>query len=135
MISKKFEIEKTVQKKHLDDLNHVNNVQYLYWVQEVSQAHWDNLIHKKKFLEKGIWVVRSHKIEYKNLTKLNDKIIISTYVKNVKGYLSERIVVIKLKKTEKILVKCLTEWCFIDLKTQKLKKIPQEIIKLFNNIN
>jgi len=135
MISKKFEIEKTVQKKHLDDLNHVNNVQYLYWVQEVSQAHWDNLIHKKKFLEKGIWVVRSHKIEYKNLTKLNDKIIISTYVKNVKGYLSERSVVIKLKKTEKILVKCLTEWCFIDLKTQKLKKIPQEIIKLFNNIN
>ena len=135
MISKKFEIEKTVQKKHLDDLNHVNNVQYLYWVQEVSQAHWDNLIHKKKFLEKGIWVVRSHKIEYKNLTKLNDKIIISTYVKNVKGYLSERSVVIKLKKTEKILVKCLTELCFIDLKTQKLKKIPQEIIKLFNNIN
>ncbi len=135
MISKKFEIEKTVQKKHLDDLNHVNNVQYLYWVQEVSQAHWDSLIHKKKILEKGIWVVRSHKIEYKNLTKLNDKIIISTYVKNVKGYLSERSVVIKLKKTEKILVKCLTEWCFIDLKTQKLKKIPQEIIKLFNNIN
>ena len=69
------------------------------------------------------------------MTKLNDKIIISTYVKNVKGYLSERSVVIKLKKTEKILVKCLTEWCFIDLKTQKLKKIPQEIIKLFNNIN
>ena len=134
MISKKFEIEKTVQKKHLDDLNHVNNVQYLYWVQEVSQAHWDNLIHKKKFLEKGIWVVRSHKIEYKNLTKLNDKIIISTYVKNVKGYLSERSVVIKLKKTEKILVKCLTEWCFIDLKTQKLKKIPKEIITLLNNI-
>ena len=135
MISKKFEIEKTVQKKHLDDLNHVNNVQYLYWVQEVSQAHWDNLIHKKKFLEKGIWVVRSHKIEYKNLTKLNDKIIVSTYVKNVKNYLSERSVVIKLKKTEKILVKCLTEWCFIDLKTQKLKKIPKKIIKLFNNIN
>ena len=134
MISKIFEIEKTVNKKHLDDLNHVNNVQYLYWVQEVSQAHWDNLINKKKILEKGLWVVRSHKIEYKNLTKLNDKIIISTYVKNVKGYLSERSVVIKLKKTEKILVKCLTEWCFIDLKTQKLKKIPQEIIKLFNNI-
>ena len=69
------------------------------------------------------------------MTKLNDKIIVSTYVKNVKNYLSERSVVIKLKKTEKVLVKCLTEWCFIDLKTQKLKKIPQEIIKLFNNIN
>ena len=104
-------------------------------LQEVSQAHWNNLTHKRNILEKGLWLVRSHKIEYKNLTKLNDKIIISTYVKNVKGYLSERSVIIKLKKTNKILVKCLTEWCFVDLKTQKLKKIPQEIIKLFNNIN
>ena len=135
MISKIFEIEKTVKKKHLDELNHVNNVQYLYWVQEVSKAHWNNLIHKKIILEKGLWVVRSHKIEYKNLTKLNDKIIVSTYIKNVNGYLSERFVQIKLKKSKKILVKCLTEWCFIDLKTQKLKKIPQEIIKLFNNVN
>tara|TARA_B100001741_G_scaffold94279_1_gene77371 strand:+ start:394 stop:801 length:408 start_codon:yes stop_codon:yes gene_type:complete len=135
MISKIFKIEKTVKKKHLDELNHVNNVQYLYWVQEVSKAHWDNLIHNKNLSKKGLWVVRSHKIEYKNLTKLNDKIIVSTYIKNVKGYLSERSVVIKLKKSKKILVKCLTEWCFIDLKTQKLKKIPQEIIKLFNNIN
>ena len=74
MISKIFKIEKTVKKNHLDELNHVNNVQYLYWVQEVSQAHWNNLIHKKNILEKGLWVVRSHKIEYKNLTKLNDKI-------------------------------------------------------------
>ena len=134
MISKIFEIEKTVKKKHLDELNHVNNVQYLYWIQEVSQAHWNNLIFKKNILEKGLWVVRSHKIEYKNLTKLNDKIIVSTYVKNVKNYLSERSVVIKLKKTEKILVRCLTEWCFVDLKTQKLKKIPKEIITLLNNI-
>ena len=54
-------------------------------VQEVSQDHWNNLIHKKNILEKGLWVVRSHKIEYKNLTKLNDKIIVSTYIKNVKG--------------------------------------------------
>tara|TARA_B100001250_G_scaffold353621_1_gene327045 strand:+ start:281 stop:688 length:408 start_codon:yes stop_codon:yes gene_type:complete len=135
MISKIFEIEKTVKKTHLDELNHVNNVQYLYWVQEVSQAHWNNLIHNKNILDKGLWVVRSHKIEYKNLTKLNDKIIVSTYVKNVKSYLSERSVLIKLKKSEKILVRCLTEWCFVDLKTLKLKKIPQEIIRLFNNIN
>jgi len=134
MISKIFEIEKTVKKKHLDEFNHVNNVQYLYWVQEVSQAHWNELISKKAIAGKGLWVVRSHKIEYKNLTKFNNKIIVSTYVKNVKGFLSERVVVIKLKKTEKILVKCLTEWCFVDFETQKLKKIPQEIIKLFNNI-
>ena len=133
MISKLFEIEKRVKKKHLDEFNHVNNVQYLYWVQEVAQAHWDKLTEKKSISLKGSWIVRSHKIEYKNFTNLNDKIIISTYVKNAEGFLSERIVTIKLKKSKKILIKCITKWCFVELNTLKLKKIPQKILKLLNN--
>ena len=133
MISKIFEIEKRVKKKHLDEFNHVNNVQYLYWVQEVAQAHWDKLTEKKSISLEGIWIVRSHKIEYKNFTNLNDKIIISTYVKNAEGFLSERIVTIKLKKSKKILIKCITKWCFVELNTLKLKKIPQKILELLNN--
>ncbi len=133
MISKIFEIEKKVKQKHLDEFNHVNNVQYLYWVQEVAQAHWDKLNEKKSIYHDGSWIVRSHKIEYKNFTNLNDKIIISTYVKNAEGFLSERIVTIKLKKSKKILIKCITKWCFVELNTLKLKKIPQKILKLLNN--
>ena len=133
MISKIFEIEKKVKQKHLDEFNHVNNVQYLYWVQEVAQAHWDKLNEKKSIYHEGSWIVRSHKIEYKNFTNLNDKIIISTYVKNAEGFLSERIVTIKLKKSKKILIKCITKWCFVELNTLKLKKIPQKILKLLNN--
>lgn len=133
MISKIFEIEKKVKKKHLDEFNHVNNVQYLYWVQEVAQAHWDKLNEKKSIYHEGSWIVRSHKIEYKNFTNLNDKIIISTYVKNAQGFLSERIVTIKLKKSKKILIKCITKWCFVELNTLKLKKIPQKILELLNN--
>ena len=133
MISKIFEIEKKVKQKHLDEFNHVNNVQYLYWVQEVAQAHWDKLNEKKSIYHDGSWIVRSHKIEYKNFTNLNDKIIISTYVKNAEGFLSERIVTIKLKKSKKILIKCITKWCFVQLNTLKLKKIPQKILELLNN--
>tara|TARA_B100001250_G_scaffold405539_1_gene423164 strand:+ start:2029 stop:2436 length:408 start_codon:yes stop_codon:yes gene_type:complete len=133
MISKIFEIEKKVKQKHLDEFNHVNNVQYLYWVQEVAQAHWDKLNEKKSIYHEGSWIVRSHKIEYKNFTNLNDKIIISTYVKNAEGFLSERIVIIKLKKSKKILIKCITKWCFVELNTLKLKKIPQKILELLNN--
>ena len=133
MISKIFEIEKTVKKKHLDEFNHVNNVQYLYWVQEVAKAHWQKLTEKKNISLEGSWIVRSHKVEYKNFTNLNDKIIISTYVKNAEGFLSERIVTIKLKKSKKPLIKCITKWCFVELNTLKLKKIPQKILKLLNN--
>ena len=30
-----------VEKKHLDEQNHVNNVQYVQWVQDVARAHWE----------------------------------------------------------------------------------------------
>ena len=135
MISKLFEIEKTVKEKHLDEFNHVNNVQYLFWVQEIAKAHWRKLIQNKNISIKGSWIVRSHKIEYKNFTNLNDKIIVSTYVKNAKGFSSERLIKMKLKNSKKILIKCLTKCCFVELNTLKLKKIPQEIIRLLNNKN
>ena len=43
-----------VSKQHLDDLNHVNNVQYLYWAQEVAKAHW-NLIQELLDQTVGVW--------------------------------------------------------------------------------
>ena len=135
MISKLFEIEKIVKEKHLDEFNHVNNVQYLFWVQEIAKTHWRKLIQNKNISIKGSWIVRSHKIEYKNFTNLNDRIIVSTYVKNAQGFSSERVITMKLKNSKKILIKCLTKWCFVELNTLKLKKIPQEIIRLLNNKN
>jgi len=53
-----------VTKSHLDELDHVNNVQYLYWAQEIAKSHWSYLI--KNINENfGVWVVRHHDITYK----------------------------------------------------------------------
>ena len=53
-----------VTKSHLDELDHVNNVQYLYWAQEIAKSHWHYLI--KNINENfGVWVVRHHDISYK----------------------------------------------------------------------
>ena len=80
-----------VTKSHLDELDHVNNVQYLYWAQEIAKSHWHYLI--KNINENfGVWVVRHHDITYKLGAYLGDKIVISTYIKKVKGPISERIV-------------------------------------------
>ena len=34
-----FEQTLTVTSDHLDELKHVNNVQYLQWVQDIAGAH------------------------------------------------------------------------------------------------
>ena len=45
---------------HLDDLNHVNNVQYLLWAQEIAIAHLQKINEIIKV--KGVLMVRSHEI-------------------------------------------------------------------------
>tara|TARA_B110000438_G_scaffold271450_1_gene289337 strand:+ start:416 stop:829 length:414 start_codon:yes stop_codon:yes gene_type:complete len=131
----KFTQEIIVLKKHLDDLNHVNNVQYLYWAQEIAKSHWTFLIKDLKD-PPGVWVVRHHDVSYRLGSFLGDTIEVSTYIDNARGPLSERIVEFHNKKNNKLLVKVCTKWCYmINFNERKISTIPNEIIKLFIPLN
>ncbi|MBN09830.1 MAG: thioesterase [Flavobacteriaceae bacterium] len=120
-----------VSNKHIDNLNHVNNIKYLKWAQNIAKAHWNYLI-KDLDNEFGLWVVRHHDVKYRLSAKLGDIIQISTYVNNIRGPLSERIV--QFKSTEnKIIVEVKTQWCYI--KNNKPVNIPNIIIDLFKVSN
>ena len=119
-----------VTQKDLDTLNHVNNVRYLEWVQEISSAHWEqavvNLIAKDY-----LWVVRNHNITYHQSAVFNDEIKISTRILEWKGPLSIRFVEIKNNKSQQLLVSATTEWCLLSPKTWKPVRVPEHIKKLF----
>tara|TARA_B100000767_G_scaffold147656_1_gene139108 strand:+ start:815 stop:1228 length:414 start_codon:yes stop_codon:yes gene_type:complete len=131
----KFFKEVTVSNDHLDDLNHVNNVQYLYWSQEIAKDHW-NYLTKDLNNEFGIWVVRHHDVSYRLAGFFGDTIKVSTYITDIRGPISERIIEFHNKKTNKLLVKICTKWCYINnINERKLSLIPDQIIKLFDPIN
>ncbi|MDC0486996.1 thioesterase [Flavobacteriaceae bacterium] len=130
-MSKSYQYDLQVKKEHLDALDHVNNVQYLQWIQEIAGAHWESLI-KDKESDYGIWVVRSHTINYKRSAKQNDWLTLKTHVALTEGYLSQRIVEIYFKDTTILVAQCTTQWCYLDPKTQKILRIPQEIQALFS---
>ena len=114
---------------HLDDLNHVNNVQYLLWAQEIAKAHWQKINEIIKV--KGVWMVRSHEIEYRLGGFLDDKIRIETYVKNVRGPLSLRIVEFFNNKNKQLMVRCKTQWCYVNMASRKPIKVSTRIQDLF----
>jgi len=130
-MSKTYQYDLQVKKEHLDALEHVNNVQYLQWVQEIAGAHWEALTEKETD-SYGIWVVRSHKIDYKRPAKQNDWLTLKTHVALTQGFLSERIVKIYFKDTPTLVALCTTQWCYLDASTQKLLRIPNEIQRLFS---
>ena len=128
---KSFEQTIRVTKAHLDELQHVNNVQYLQRVQDIAGAHWQSLIAGKTEAF-GLWVVRSHHIEYKRQAKLGDNLRAVTHVELTKGFLSERIVRFYLEDTTTLVALCSTQWCYLDPTTQKLLRIPEDIHALFS---
>ncbi|MEQ9231651.1 MAG: thioesterase family protein [Cyclobacteriaceae bacterium] len=118
----------TVQSHHLDDLNHVNNVVYLQWVQDIAKDHWFSLA-EEPFTSAHFWVVVRHELEYKKQAFLGDEILATTYVESFKGPFSIRCV--EFKRGEDLLVKTRSNWCLIDANTQKPKRVPEDIQRLF----
>ena len=126
---KSYSMTTEVLPEHIDALGHVNNVQYLYWVQDAAHNHWEVLIQN---IDKplGVWVVRSHSITYKQAALEGDKLTLKTYVKQSRGVLSERIVEI-FNAEQKLLAVCSTQWCYINPINQKPEMIPNTVLELF----
>ncbi len=125
-----FEKNIQVTESHLDDLNHVNNVTYLQWVQDMAEAHWS----KRSTPEINAavyWVVLSHYIEYKRPAFLGETVLGRTFVVKSDGFRSERHV--EFHRDGVLLVKAKTEWCLIDRKTHRPKRISDEIRDLFHS--
>ncbi|MFK7953158.1 MAG: acyl-CoA thioesterase [Ekhidna sp.] len=117
-----------VSPEHLDWNSHVNNITYLQWAVDLSREHWLSEV-SEEIANNNFWVVRSHHIEYKKQAFLGDELQIKTFVESVKGPLSERIV--EIRRDETLIAEVNSSWCFIDLVTQKLKRVPEDIQELF----
>lgn len=114
----------------LDDLNHVNNIRYMEWIQDISKKHWMHVT-SEDVQKSMIWVVRNHNITYHRSAVLGDSILMNTYIKSNSGPISTRIVEIKNKQTDELFVRAVTEWCLLDAKTLRPKRVPEDIKGLF----
>ena len=124
-----FTKEITVQKTDLDQLNHVNNVRYVQWVQDIAEAHWLKNA-SSIILEKYYWVLVKHTIDYKGQAFHNDKILIKTFVVAAEGVTSIRKV--EMYNNEKLIISSETKWCLIDAKSNRPYRVNSEIAQLFN---
>ena len=126
-----FEKLITVTHSDLDELNHVNNVRYVQWAQDIAKEHWIQNT-SEEIRKDFFWVLLKHHIEYKSPAILNDVVKLKTYVIKAEGVTSTRIVEMFNNKTNKLLVKSETQWCLMSYKTQRPTRINSDIANLFN---
>lgn len=123
----RHEFTVTVSEEHLDELNHVNNITYLKWVQDASEVHWD-LLADDTIKSQVLWMVLRHEIDYKGQAFLHDDIKVITWVGESAGVKSIRYV--NFYKQDKIVASCKTTWCLLDKSTLKPKRIEGVVLRL-----
>ncbi len=123
--------EKTISvtEDDLDELEHVNNVRYVQWIQDISKEHWRDTVPEE--LQNVIWVVLSHHISYKGSARLGDVIHLRTFISETRGATSIRKVEMRNQKTRELLVTAKTNWCLLNPATFRPMRISDEISAIF----
>lgn len=109
-----------VTKEHIDQNNHVNNVQYVHWVEEMAGEHWEKVKDKTEY-PKDIWMLVDHHIQYRKQVYLGDILTVKTYPKPPEGIRQPRKV--EFYCNDQLVVDSDTLWVLVDLKTQKIKRL------------
>jgi len=122
-----FKTNYTVVTSNIDKLNHVNNVVYLQWIQDIANLHWNEL---KQGVDTAayVWVVIRHEIDYLNQALLGDTLLAKTWVGKTAGLKSIRHV--EFYRNNKLLVKAQTTFCLLHAKSFKPMRITDEILAM-----
>jgi acyl-CoA thioester hydrolase len=127
----RFQIVIKVTPGDIDALDHVNNVTYLRWVQDVAVAHWLNVTTQEE-RQRWFWIVLRHEIDYKRPGLLGDEIVVETWVGASIRLKFERFTEIRRLRDGELLAKAKSWWCPIDAHTRRPTAASDEIRRRFS---
>jgi acyl-CoA thioester hydrolase len=115
----------------IDGLGHVSNLVYLRWVLEAALAHssakgLDEAAYKAR--GQG-WVVRRHEIDYVRAAFAGDDLVVETRVVTVLAASSTRRT--RILRDGELLARAATNWAYVDFKSGRPTRIPEEVKSLF----
>ncbi|MFN5899102.1 MAG: acyl-CoA thioesterase [Planctomyces sp.] len=128
-----FEYELQVVPADLDELGHVNNLVYVKWLLEAAVAHstalgWSPDAYRA--LGRG-WVVRSHFIEYLGPAFAGDRLVMRTWVSEMKRVTSGRKYELYRSGESVPLLRGETQWAFVIFATHQITRVPAEMVAVF----
>jgi len=120
-----------VGRESIDAVGHVNNREYLRWMEEIAVEHsaaqgWPM---ERYFAERTAWVAASHFIEYLRPALQGDAIDVYTWITRwSERDCLRRYAVIRARK---LLARGETNWTFVDLDSGRARAIPESVLGAF----
>lgn len=125
-----------VSDSAIDENGHVNNVEYVRWMQEAATAHSDAAECTAATSADGAtWFVRSHRIDYLRPALADDRIAVRTWVADMRRVASLRRYEILRAEDGEILAKGETDWVYVDGVSGRPRTIPDPIRAMFEVVS
>ncbi len=124
----------TVPAEVIDAVGHVNNIEYVRWMQDVATDHsalqgWP----LERYMESGAgWFVRSHSIEYLRPAFAGDVISLFTWVADLSRSTSRRKYLFYRARDDEVLAKAETLWVFVNFGSGAPARIPEGLRSAFD---
>jgi acyl-CoA thioester hydrolase len=126
-----FEMPVRVAPADVDGLNHVNNIVYLRWVQEVAKAHWFSAAPAED--QAGlVWMVVRHEIDYLSAAGPDEDVVLRTWIGAAAGLRFDRHTEVLRTGDRKVLAKAKSVWVPIDAATGRPKRVSDRVRKMFS---
>lgn len=120
-----------VGPESIDAVGHVNNREYLRWMEEIAVEHsaaqrWPM---ERYFEQRTAWFASSHFIEYLRPAQEGDRLDVYTWIArwNTRTCLRRYAV----HRERKLLARGETVWTFVDLDSGRARDIPEEVLEAF----
>jgi acyl-CoA thioester hydrolase len=124
----------TVPAEAIDAIGHVNNIEYVRWMQDVAADHsaaqgWP----LERYMQSGAaWIIRSHSIEYLRPAFAGDSVSLFTWVADMSRSASRRKYLFYRARGEDILARAETHWVFVNFASGAPVRIPESLRSAFD---
>ncbi len=117
-----------IEPSDIDFMGHVNNANYLTWVQDAVVAHWQKIA-PTDAVASHLWVALKHEITYRKPAFLEDDVIAEVLLEKVHGARAFYSTVIR--RGEEVLAEVQSSWCCIDADTLRPTRLAKDIVARF----
>ncbi len=125
-----FQVEIKVTDAEIDENGHVNNVEFVRWMQEVAISHSDAAgCTAATRANRAAWFARRHQIEYLRPVRAGEQISVRTWVGDIRRVASLRRY--EFVRGGEIVARGETDWVYVDSASGRPRSIPQEIRAMF----
>jgi acyl-CoA thioester hydrolase len=109
-------------------MGHVNNAKYLTWVQEAVIAHWERFAGPEA-VAAHLWIALKHVITYRKAAFLNDQIVATTTLEQVRR--ESAFYETAISRGKDVLAHVKSRWCCLDAQTQRPTRLADDIVRRF----